>query len=209
MALIIKNLDLEKLHGDDRNVFNQVFDFYYEDISSFCNYRLDDWHDVEEIIQKIFAELWNKRQSIRNSKHLCKLLYTITKRRVSNYLRNLKRQKIRTNELDDTDHNTPAPLQTNPLFEEIARELYNHDILWGEIALEEMEKLPQQCREVLRMRMINNKKRAEIAKILRINPKTVDAHIAYAKKLLKKTLLEKGYNRPLTILWAVLLFFLK
>jgi len=209
MALIMETLDLEGLHGDDRNVFNEIFNFYYEEIFSFCYNKVDDWHNAEEITLDIFTDLRNKRQNIQDREHLCKLLFTIAAAKVTDQWRDHKRQKIKTSELDDNDHNIPVPLQTNPSLEEVARELDNHILFWGGIALKEMKKLPQQCREVLHMRLIENKKRAEIAEILKISPKTVDSHIAYALKLLKITLLENGYNSLLTILWAVLLLFLK
>jgi len=205
----IENLDLEGLRGGDRTVFNQVFTFYWNDILAFCVCRLDKLQDAEEITLDIFMRLWKKRQTIQSPKHLRKLLYKIAKGKVSNQWRDRGRQKIKTDELGDNDHDIPVSLQTNPSIEDVTRELDSYFLFWGELALKEMEQLPPRCREALRMHLIENKKPAEIAEILKISPDTVDSHVNYALKLLKKTLLKHGYNNPWTILWAVLLFFLK
>ena len=82
---------------------------------------------------------------------------------------------------------------------EIIRKLYMND-LRDEIDLA-IESLPQKCREVFRLSYMMDRQNKEISKLLDISVSTVEKHINYALKVLRKLL----RNKTIALVFALLM----
>ncbi len=137
-------------------------------------------HDIaREIVQDVFAGLWEKRDSIRLDRSPAAYLGTSVKNRSLNYLRDHKKfdQEILDMEGLDASHQ------------------YQHeDHLVAKELKERIEKataeLPEKCREVFLKNRVEQKKYQEIADELGISLKTVEAQMSKALRIMRDKLSE-------------------
>ena len=142
--------------------------------------------EAEEVVQTVFYNLWNKRESLQVGTSIKPYLY----RAVHNdSLNRIKHQKVRNAYAADYKSSAGQPMQggTEPI---VAKELKKEI----DAAL---ESLPEQCGLVFRMSRFEHLKYSEIAEQLNISVKTVENHMGKALKLMRERL--KDYLQLLIV----------
>jgi len=142
-------------------------------------------YDIEaskNIVQDVFTELWDKRNTLKEETNLNAWLFTVTKNKSLKIISHLKSQKnynsyLKSRQLDINyialnDFNT-----SNFVFEELQVQI--NAVL---------EKLSPACRKVFEMSRFEDRKNKEIAEELNLSIKTVEAHISKALRSLKADL---------------------
>ena len=127
---------------------------------------------AEDLVQDVFFKIWQKRTFLfRSVQHAC--------------LDYLKHQEVKGDYINT--------VTTQLKIEEI---YYNDDpqSLFAEderleLIYKEMDKLPEKCREVFTMSYLEERKTDEIAVLLNISPRTVEAQLYKALKILRGILL--------------------
>ena len=147
---------------------------------------VQDEEIAEDIIQDVFYNIWNKRDSIDFSKPLKPYLFRSVYNYSVNHLKSLeKREKISVysklhfKEMELSGDNS----HTSPYNGIIVQEI--EDILRKTI-----EELPTQCKKVFQLSRISGLKNSEIASELNITPKGVEKQITKALAILRKKLAE-------------------
>jgi RNA polymerase sigma-70 factor (ECF subfamily) len=208
MALILEQQDLEKFRSGDDHVFTRVFNHYYENIYKIGYYRLgNDPDDAKELTIRVFTKLWQIKETVNDQTHLEKLLYTVFWTTLTDDLRMKERQRMTNISLPENIENVTPALQINPEHDAILLEMTEQLQAGGIAALEEMEGMSHQCIEVFRMRILQKRTREEVAALFGISIKTVDNHIAYARKILSTALRKRGFDFLPIILGGVFCFF--
>jgi len=174
----------------DKKAYEQLFRAYYQILCNYSCSLLKDKDEAEEVVQTIFYNLWNKRESLQINISVKSYLY----RAVHNdSLNKLKHKKVRNSYADDyKTYATVSSAGGQQILE--AKEL-NREIS------EAIESLPEQCRLVFRLSRFEQLKYAEIAAQLDISVKTVENHMGKALKLLRVRL--KDF---LSLLFTMLFF---
>lgn len=163
---------------DDK--YNELFGKYYAKLFFYATRFLDE-DEAEDIVQDAFFELWERKDEVEMGEQIHSFLYKIVYTKCINVLRHkrvancysqakeeLYRQKIAYYNPDQDD--TIRRIEE----QELRKEIY--DVI-GE--------LPERCRDVFRMSYLQGMKNQDIAEVLDISRKTVEAHIYKALKLLR------------------------
>jgi RNA polymerase sigma-70 factor (family 1) len=159
----------------DSDAFGKFYDIYFHKVYQFTGYFIKSNEVCQEIISDVFLTVWINRDKMQEIQNIEGFLYTITRNKAYNYL-----QKVAKN---------PAFTDEMPI--EISRE-GNNDTPEQTILAEELQKvirssiddLPEKCKAVFLLSRDEGLRYQDIAQILSISEKTVNAHIVNALKRL-------------------------
>jgi len=168
---------LELMAQDDQVAFTTIYNRYWIKTLNLAVHKIGDVMEAENIIQDIFVSLWKRRQSLIITNALENFLLVSVKYRVIKVLNSQRTERL-YNEIncftvDVLDDSTQQYLS----FEELRQRL---EMLIG--------KLPEQSRLIYRMNKEENMSYKAIAEELNITERSVEAHLARAKKTLKTAL---------------------
>jgi len=173
---------VQRIISGDESSFESVYRYFYPRLNYFAKQYLLDAEASKNIVQDVFTELWDKRNTLQNDTNLNAWLFTVTKNKSLKIISHLKSQQnyksyVRGRQLD-VNYNSLADFDTsNFIFEELQTRI--------ESAL---EKLSPACRKVFEMSRFEDKKNREIAEELNLSIKTIEAHISKALRSLKTDL---------------------
>lgn len=177
-------------HTFSRMQFEEVFRSHFEYLTNFARQYVGDMDTAQEITQKAFITLWEKREEINPKLSIKSYLFTIVKNRSLNYLRDTKRYRSEVLDIDCGD--IEVSLEEHHGVEEELKELID----------KALATLPEKCRQVFEMSRFQQMKYKEIAEELEISQKTVEAHMSKAMKMLRLEL--KDYLFTLLVLLNML-----
>lgn len=167
------DLFINGLKKGDKLSFENLFKAYYGLLYNYL-YRLSlDMFVSEDCLQNVFLNIWLKRNTLQINSSLKNYLLRSCHNEFLMYLRKQKKEY----DLLDT------------LKWEAISEIFNKEENKLEEQLSKLEKdieeLPEKCRQVFKLSKIERKKHKEIAVIMNISTKTVEAHISKALQFLK------------------------
>ena len=175
------NLDdvalLQQLTLGDNAAYTEIYNRYWQKLFAVAAHKLKNLADAEEIVQDIFLEIWNRRETLVITTKLSSYLSVAVSYKVINVLAK-RNVKARYNQYA-IEHSPNADFSTiNWLdFEELkARFLRN------------VADLPEKCQLVFKLSREENLSHREIASRLEISEKTVEAHLSKARHILKMNL---------------------
>jgi len=168
-----KNITYNNLNKD---LFEQLFKEHFVHLCGFAQNYVPDLDDAKEIVQDVFINLWNKRETITSDKSVKSYLFTSVKNRCFNFIRDNKKFRSNILDVDIADYETP----------------YENDSFSGHELQNKIDKaisdLPEKCRQVFKLSRIEELKYKEIAEKLNISVKTVEAQMSKALKVLREEL---------------------
>lgn len=160
----------------DRKTFETLFREHYNALCRFAHGYLQDFETAEEIVQDVFVNLWQKRDSIEKEKNIKSYLFTSVKNRSLNYIRDNK--KFRSYFLDvETELDIP-----------VYDVDYHSEAYISNKVERAMDRLPGKCREVFELSRFDGLKYKDVAEKLGISVKTVEAQMSKALKILREEL---------------------
>ncbi|MCH5599005.1 RNA polymerase sigma-70 factor [Niabella ginsengisoli] len=162
---------------DDQRAFQRLFNLYYAKLKRFAIAILKDQQLAEELVCDVFIKIWDRRSKLLEVKNINSYLYIVTKNMAIKRLTTSGRNEIVS--LDSLEIE-PVFVGKNP--EELL--LNNELIKCYDIAV---SKLPARCQTVYRLAKQDGLKYKEIAEILNLSIKTVDAQLAIAVKRVAKS----------------------
>ena len=171
--------------NDEPDVLGQFEELYKVYAPRLIYYagRYVDSDTAEDLVQDIYMKLWQKRLfSKMEEKSLKSYLYHSVQNACLDLLRH---QEV------EGDY-----VQSMTLKWQIEGIYYNDNPEWllGDDermprVLREIQKLPEKCREIFMMSYMEERKTAEIAKMLEVSPRTVEAQLYKALKTLRGALI--------------------
>jgi len=153
--------------NSDAFAFDELYRHYFPGLLSFaCSFVKKDM-PAEEIIEDVFVKLWANRSILPAIHNLSHYLYVATKHACINYLKSS--QNVVFDEIGDAllfSYRTPeAEIISNENVEKILRIV---------------NALPPKCRLVFRLIKEEGMKYSEVAQLLNISEKTVNAQMTIA-----------------------------
>ncbi len=164
---------LLKLKQGDHTAFERIYRLFVRDLYAFARKNIPSREDCEEIVHDVFSSLWERRSEleIQSLRHY---LFSSVRYKVIRYFRhNAVKKKYAI-------HYTWFEVA----YETMDKENFDPETIRDRV-IERIEELPERCRMVTRLRIIENLSHQQIAERLNITRKTVEAHLLQAYKHLR------------------------
>lgn len=160
--------------NNDLDAFQALHNLFYSRLCNFVFQYLKEKESCEEVVSDVFVSIWQKRNELQHIKNIQSYLYTCTKNLAIDLIRkNAIRIHSDTNcyelEIPDVDDNFLSPLDMKEFKENMQKAI---------------EELPPQCKLIFKMLINDQLSYKEIAEILNLSRKTVEAQVAIAYKKL-------------------------
>lgn len=159
-----------------RDNTERCFRKYYASLCYFASQYIDNPQEaIEDIVQDCFVKLLEKKTSFESEDHFRNHIYLSVKNACLNYLR---RNKIEER-------------YARISVVECIEERYEDDVLTAEVVREficEIDNLPRQCSEVMRMSYIEGFDNDAVADKMQLSVNTVRAQKMRGKKILKENM---------------------
>jgi RNA polymerase sigma-70 factor, ECF subfamily len=176
----------QSIKNGDHSALKVVFDELYSSLCRFAMQWVNDADEAEEIVQKLFVDLWTKRADIEIEITLKSYLYSATRNRSLNYLKHRKVVHM---------HQRNVVAQQNVSYEWSDTSELNRAISRA------MDLLPEQCGRVFRLVKVEGKRYAEVSEELGISNKTIENHMTKALRILREELKEFLPRVIIVIVW--------
>ena len=169
----------------DNCSFSQLFVDYHKKFVRFANSYVRDLPTAEDIVSDAIIYFWENRNRLPADTNVPAYILTTIKNKCLNYLQHLHVKGNALTELQthaqwdmDTRVATLTALEPTELY---TKEMY-------EMVNKAIRKLPEKTKLIFCKSRFNQQSNKEIARILEISIKTVEAHITSALKILHKEL---------------------
>ena len=163
------------LKGDDVKAFEAIFNKYYVALCGYANRLLEDMDRARDITQDVFVSIYENRSTIIIKSSVKAYLYRSVHNACLNELKKTKAYSEKylllasqVSHIDDQDTAIYSELESQ--------------------VLAEIQKLPEQCRNIFEMNRFQGRKNRDIAVELGISVRTVETQISKALKILRKNL---------------------
>ena len=174
----IRYLQTQIARNDDQLAYKSLFKNLQPWLYQFAYSFIKSHELAEEIVSDVFIRVWEKRKQLEQVENLKLYLYVSTKNFSLNYLQKLLKNK--TFELDQLSVELKS-LYADPEQVLITREMANRVRL-------AVNQLPPRCKMIFKLVKEDGLKYKEVAELLDISIKTVEAQVTLAVKKLGSTI---------------------
>ncbi len=167
---------IEKVIAGDHTAFEILYKTYSQRLIHFSRRYVLDKQTAENIIQDVFLRIWKNKENLDPTKNVQSYLFTAVKNESLKQLRHLsveKQQQENVSRLSMVELTPDETIDKNELREELNKAIND---------------LPEKCHEIFTMSRFDQLKYSEIADILGISIKTVEAQMGRALKKLREQL---------------------
>lgn len=160
---------------NDKKSFELIFTKYYSSLLLFVERHTGDRDLAKDIVQDIFLKLYEISENIPEDFNVKSWLYKVARNAAIDYLRHLK--VVDNNELLMAESMMYAGEVDEAINEELASKIS-----------QAINALPEQCRQIVYMNVMEGKKYTEIAERLNISINTVRTQISRGYRKLREQL---------------------
>jgi RNA polymerase sigma-70 factor (family 1) len=165
---------LSELKTENPKAFEFFFDRHYNPLCYFAERLVRDQQVAEDIVEETFMKLWNKRTDFENEHGIKAFLYITTKNACINVIKQSQRDNASQAEMLYLAEKKEGFVLNEMIRAEVLR-----------VVDQELNKLPVQCRTILKMSYVKGLKNNEIANKLDISIHTVRNQKARGLQLLR------------------------
>lgn len=171
-----EQITVKALKEGSVDAFDLCFRRFYAPLIAFARSKTSDKDIAEEIVQNVFAELWERREKIPLKTEIKLYLFSVVKNDCYDYARHLKVEQKYLDYL--TAHQGKSFEFFDTLIDEDFQKLVN----------EVYNSLPEQCRNIFYMSRLEEMSYKDISEKLGISVKTVENQVGKALKLVRQQL---------------------
>ncbi len=163
---------VKSLRKGDESSFEWIFRLYYAPLVVMAMRWVKDRDCAQNIVQNVFVRLWEKRSSV----HITSL---------QSYLR----VAVRNSCMNELKHANVVREHTKRFVDEEIEEEYDvSEDLFTQRVYDAIEELPPQRKRIFLLSRVEGKKYREIAEVLHLSQKTVEAQMGKALQFLRTKL---------------------
>ena len=170
----LKELVARVALNDDSAAYKKLFLAYYSRLLSFSFAITHCKESSEEVVSDVFLKIWNNRKTLLRIENFPLYLYVSTKNISLNYLAKQKREQVFS--LDDVKTEFRS-LYFDPEQMMITSEMFKR-ICFA------VKELPPKCQLIFKLVKEDNLRYKEVAELLHISIKTVEAQMSIALRKL-------------------------
>jgi RNA polymerase sigma-70 factor, ECF subfamily len=175
----------KKIQGGDIREFERLFTRYYGPLCQHADKILKDMDTAEDLVQEFFYHFWKNRESFTLKLSLNAYLYQSIRNNALHYLEHLAVRKSYAEHIfSEFQDSVPANVQSDVEMKDL-----------GNIINTTLKKMPERCSRIFRMNRFEGLKYREIAIILSVSVKTVEAEMGKALQMFRKSLNEYTSER--------------
>ncbi len=164
--------------SDSQVAFESLYLTYFERLLRFIILYVHSLSEAEEIVSDTFLVLWNNRKALPEITNFDSYLYAIARHKAISHYRIQHMTKV---DLNDKTVDFFIHTETTPEEELISKETKQR-------LNDAINALPYKCKMTFKLVREDKLKYKEVAAILDISVKTVEAHLATAIKKIRKFL---------------------
>lgn len=157
--------------------FDRIYILYFSRVYRFAQEYIVSEEDAENVVQDIFAMLWENRSSINIKYSLTSYLFNITKNQCLNFLHHKSIVE---------KYKKEQALKLSAL--ELLNDTFSSETDIDNLVHQAIDKLPERCREIFIRNRFQGKKYREIAVELDLSESTVATQISIALKRMRDSL---------------------
>lgn len=166
--------------NDSQEDFKAFYLAYYSKLFNLANYYIKSEQSAEEIVSDTFYAIWEQRAKLLEVHHLNAYICQMVRNISISYIRR-NSGKENTDLFEAIDPHTSSNTDENPESELISMELMdllNHAI----------DNLPDRCKLVFKLVREEHLKYKDVAQMLNLSIKTIEAHMSLAIKRLREVI---------------------
>ncbi|HWZ59069.1 MAG TPA: RNA polymerase sigma-70 factor [Gemmatimonadaceae bacterium] len=174
---------LLRIRAGDAAAFELLFRRYAEALYDFVHGYVGSRDVAEEVVQQLFVRVWERRHVWEVQDSVASYLYRAARNGAHNAVRDHHRAHLFRAKLARTEEATPARTDDATASDRA--------LLTSELATavdRAVRRLPERCREVFRLNRYHHLTYPEVAQVLGLSVKTVEAHMARAFRELRSRL---------------------
>ena len=185
MGLGLSILQSQVAVGDTR-AFRQIFDALFSNLTKFSFSFVHSKEAATEIVDELFVQLWVKRDDIMKINDLRVYLYTATKNASLNYIskkaKQIELEPYENLQVQMTDVVSPEQIMiTKEMLQKIK---------------EALDSLPPRCKLIFKFVREDGLSYSEVAEILGLSIKTIDAQMVIAVSRIRAKLMNVVETTP-------------
>jgi len=185
MNLLSSPGNLKLFHSGDKKIFEQVFLANMQLLYREAWLMLRDSGEAEDVVAEMYLKLWNKKEDLNDDGHVKAFLLRAARNKCIDILRQRQRSPIVPGGYDHQADIQDTEGTGNMFHEKVEEGVYG--LVLGAI-LEKMKDMPDKCRELARLILIEGLPVREAARVMGIKESTAYTQWAKAKKLLRAAL---------------------
>jgi RNA polymerase sigma-70 factor, ECF subfamily len=139
--------------------------------------------EAEDLVQEVFIQLWENRETIKSEKKLSSYLFLLTRNKCFNALKHkLVEEKYISNQ---------SVMETEELYYMsfgLEEEFVSMEELLNIELNRILKEMPERCAEAFRLKWLEGKKIREISEIMDISTTMVDKHLAKGLQIVQQKL---------------------
>jgi RNA polymerase sigma-70 factor (ECF subfamily) len=168
----------EMATSDSEIALKSLYMCYFEQLIRFTGLYVSSSGEAEELVSDTFLAIWENRRSLLTVGDINAYIYSIARHKAISYFR---KQHLDQVSLDDLPQDFFANTDTTPEDDLISQEEISR-------LNDAINSLPPKCKMAFKLVREDNLKYKEVAAILDISVKTLEAHLATAVKKLREAL---------------------
>lgn len=180
---------LTALKKGDIIAFDEIYYKYHKKLFAYSMKFIKSHADIEDLIQKIFVIIWEKRENIDPDKSFNNYLFTIIRNEIYDFLKKKVMTEYYNDQILSEIEETDDDIETKKLVE---------------IIYTLIEKMPERRRQIFKMNRDLGMTYRQIAKELGISENTVDTQIRNSLNYLRAEL-PKQINSSTLLLISLLI----
>ena len=163
--------------------FSELYLIYYPKLVRFAKEFVMSEEDAENITQDVFADLWEKRESLDHIENINAYLFRLVRNRCLDYLKHkVFEQKYVENVQASFEVELNLKMQSLDRFDVL--DIYEGNEM-EKLVREAINSLPKQCRAIFLLSRMEGLKYREISERLGISVNTVECQMGIALKKLR------------------------
>ena len=178
---------IKQVVDGDNEAFALLVKAYEDKVYNLCLRMCGDREEARDLAQEAFIKAWRGLRFYKHEAAFSTWLYRLTGNVCIDYLRRKKRRaavSLTSSDEEETQLEIPDPTPTP--------EEQTLDLSTRQAVSDAMEKLEEDFRMVLTLRVVEERSYDEIAEIMDLKVGTVKSRLARAREKLKKILLQSG-----------------
>jgi RNA polymerase sigma-70 factor (ECF subfamily) len=172
---------IQALKEGSRKAFDAIYQMYAKRLYAYSIQYTKSAPEAEDIVQEVFINLWNYKESIRQKDTLCSLLFVMAKHRLINAYR------AKVNSLEYEEYiNTSNRVEV----EDPHKKIEYADFL--DLLSTALSKLPTTQQRVIRLSRLKELSNKEIAETLSLSEQTVKNQLSLGLRTLREKIVKAG-----------------